>query len=136
MLRNFFFYLIISFLFVKYIIIKKNYTLIISYHIFQHYIFDTDISIHPQLNYQDNSENMLRQLQNQLQTLQNNSIANISNISNSLNINNQIYLPTNSWIPSQKFNKLLNTFKTSILNQFICASCAFCRHLIYPEKCE
>ena len=107
-----------------------------SYHVFQHYIFETDTSIQPQLNYQDNSENMLRQLQNQLQNLQNNNRTNTSNISNSSTINNQIYLPTNPWIPNQKFTKLLNTFKTSILNQFICASCAFCGRLMYPEKCE
>ena len=88
------------------------------------------------MNYQDNSENMLRQLQNQIQTFQNNNITNISNFPTFSTINNQIYLSTNPWIPSQKFTKLLNTFKTNILNQFICAPCAFCGCLMYPEKCE
>ncbi|GBC30708.2 DNA helicase PIF1, ATP-dependent [Rhizophagus irregularis DAOM 181602=DAOM 197198] len=107
-----------------------------SYHIFQHYIFDINLSSQPQLNYQDNSENMLRQLQNQLQALQNGNILNTSYTSRFSTIDNQRYIPTNPWIPSQKFNKLLNTFETNILNQFICAPCAFCGRLMYPEKCE
>ena len=45
-------------------------------------------------------------------------------------------LPIIPWIPSTKFTKLLDNFKSSILNQFPCAPCAFCGHLIYPEKCE
>ncbi|GES75098.1 Pif1-like helicase domain-containing protein [Rhizophagus clarus] len=104
-----------------------------SQHIFQHYVFDTNLSSEPQLNCQDNSENMLRQLQNQLQALQNNNIFNIPNISP---IINQNYLPTNPWIPSQKFLTLLNTFKTSILNQFICVLYTFCGRLMYPKKCK
>lgn len=105
-----------------------------SYHIFQHYIFDINLSSQPQLNYQDNSENMLRQLQNQLQALQNGNILNTSYTSRFSTIDNQRYIPTNPWIPSQKFNKLLNTFETNILNQFICAPCAFCGRLMYPEN--
>ncbi|CAG8731829.1 10017_t:CDS:2, partial [Rhizophagus irregularis] len=105
-----------------------------SYHIFQHYIFDINLSSQPQLNYQDDSENMLRQLQNQLQALQNGNILNTSYTSRFSTIDNQRYIPTNPWIPSQKFNKLLNTFETNILNQFICAPCAFCGRLMYPEK--
>ena len=107
-----------------------------SYHIFQHYIFDTNLSSQPQINYQDDSENMLRQLQNQLQALQNRNTLNTSYTSRFSTINNQSYLPTNPWVPSHKFNKLLNTFETNILNQFICAPCAFCGCLMYPEKCE
>jgi hypothetical protein len=107
-----------------------------SHHIFQHYIFDTELLSEPQLNYQNNPDNMLRQLQNQLQVLQNNSTPNISNTQNICFTNNQSYLPINPWIPSQKFIKLLDTFKTNILNQFICAPCAFCGRLMYPEKCE
>src|SRR4051812_37597038 len=107
-----------------------------SYHIFQHYIFDTNLPNQPQLNYQNDSENMLRQLQNQLQALQNNNITNISHTSRFSTINNQNYLPTDPWIPNQKFIKLLNTFEKNVLNQFICISCAFCGRLMYPEKCN
>ena len=110
-----------------------------SYHIFQHYTFDTELLPEPQLNHQNDPENMLRQLQIQLQALQNNNRSNNRlNISNTLDssINNQSYLPVNPWVPNRKFIKLSDKFETNILNQFICAPCAFCGRLMYPEKCE
>lgn len=51
-----------------------------SHHTFQHYIFDANHSPKSQLNCQDNPENMLRQLQSQLQTHQNNNVSTVSNV--------------------------------------------------------
>ncbi|CAG8740203.1 1386_t:CDS:2, partial [Rhizophagus irregularis] len=62
----------------------------------------------PLTDHQSDPEIMLRQLQNQLQSHQS----------------------------CTKFLTLLSNFNLSILNQFICAVCAFCGRLIYPEKCE
>ena len=39
-----------------------------SFHTYQHYIFDTNLSSELSLNYSNNPENMLRQLQDQLQS--------------------------------------------------------------------
>ena len=52
-----------------------------SYHIFQQYIFDTDLQSEPLINYQNNSESMLNHLQSQLQILQSQQLSTL--ISNS-----------------------------------------------------
>src|SRR5256886_14319894 len=103
-----------------------------SYHTFQHYTFDENLPFEPTLNYQSNPEIMLRDLQNQLQSRQ---LANSRSLSipSFITLNN---LPINPWIPSRKFSNLLTVFNSTILNQFICAACAFCGRLMYPEKCE
>ncbi|GBC19376.2 PIF1-like helicase domain-containing protein [Rhizophagus irregularis DAOM 181602=DAOM 197198] len=96
-----------------------------SFNTYQHYTFDTD----PLTDRQSDPEIMLRQLQNQLQSHQSwqheNSMPIILN-----------YSPIDPWIPSTKFLNLLSNFNLSILNQFVCAVCAFCGRLMYPEKCE
>ena len=98
-----------------------------SFHTYQHYIFDTEQS----LNYQNNSETMLRELENQLQSRQ------LANSTSTLSIpTTPNYLPINPWTPDTKFLNLLSNFNSTILNQFICAACAFCGRLMYPEKCE
>ena len=65
---------------------------------------------------------MLRDLQNQLQLRQ---LANSHSppIPSFITLNN---LPINPWMPSKKFSNLLTVFNSTILNQFICAACAFC----------
>ena len=98
-----------------------------SYHTYQHYTFDIDsLSDH-----QSHPETMLRELQNQLQSRQLENTVPIFPVSITPN-----YMPINPWIPSTKFLNLLSNFNSSILNQFICAACAFCGRLMYPEKCE
>ena len=59
-------------------------------------------------------------------------------ISHSSNFSPSIFptLPDIPWTPSAKFLRLLTKFDSNILNQFPCASCAFCGRLMYPEKCE
>ena len=100
-----------------------------SYHIYQHYIFDTNLSPEPPTD-QTNSELILRYMQSQLQSRQLASTlpAPALSIPNPSSID--------SWIPSTKFRKLLTNFDSTILNQFPCAACAFCGRLMYPEKCE
>ncbi|CAB4375482.1 unnamed protein product [Rhizophagus irregularis] len=101
-----------------------------SYHTFQYYTFDTDLQ--PELtDYQNNPEQMLRNLQSQLQSYQ--QLRSLSVVSTPINLNP---LPIIPWIPSTKFLKLLDNFDSSILNQFPCAPCAFCGRLMYPQKCE
>jgi hypothetical protein len=73
---------------------------------------------------------MLRELQNQLQSRQ------IANSRLIFPLITSTYLPINPWIPSTKFLNLQTKFNLNILNQFICAACAFCGRLMYPEKCE
>src|ERR1044072_6679135 len=86
--------------------------------------------------HQNDSETILNHLQSQLQLLQlpQLSTLNLNSLtftSTTLNI-----LSISPWIPSPKFLKLLDKFNSTILNQFICATCAFCGHLMYPEKCK
>ncbi|CAB4382134.1 unnamed protein product [Rhizophagus irregularis] len=101
-----------------------------SYHTFQYYTFDTDLQ--PELtDYQNNPEQMLRNLQSQLQSYQ--QLRSLSVVSTPINLNP---LPIIPWVPSTKFLKLLDNFDSSILNQFPCAPCAFCGRLMYPQKCE
>jgi hypothetical protein len=97
-----------------------------SFHTFQHYTFDTDLSSESQ----SNPELMLRELQSQLQSRQ---LAYSPPNPTFINLNP---LPIIPWTPSTKFLKLLDNFNLSILNQFPCAPCAFCGRLMYPEKCE
>src|SRR6266480_210260 len=97
-----------------------------SFHTFQYYTFDAD----PSSESPSQPELMLRELQSQLQSRQ---LASSSSALTSMNLNP---LPIIPWIPSIKFTKLLDKFKSSILNQFPCAPCAFCGRLMYPEKCE
>jgi len=103
-----------------------------SFFTYQHYTFDTNLPSEPSLNYQNNPEIMLRELQNQLQSRQ---LANSTPTTLPTSITPN-YLPIDPWVPSAKFLKLLSNFDSSILNQFICAACAFCGRLMYPEKCE
>src|SRR5438270_9041126 len=102
-----------------------------SFYTYQHYTFDIDLLSEPSLNHQNNPENMLRELQNQLQSRQ---LANPTHISSTSIISN--YLPIDPWIPSTKFLNLQSNFNSTILNQFICVAYAFCGRLMYPEKCE
>src|SRR5215470_7780260 len=102
-----------------------------SFHTYQHYIFNTDISAEQLQSDQNNPENMLRELQNQLQSRQ---LANPIYIPSASITPN--HLPIKPWIPNTKFLNLLSNFNSTILNQFICAACAFCGRLMYPEKCE
>src|ERR1043165_7436260 len=114
----------------------SNKTIKMSHNIFQHYIFDTDLIPEPSINYQNNSETMLNHLQSQLQLLQLQQLS-------TLNLNSLTFtsitlniLSISPWTPSPKFLKLLDKFNSTILNQFICATCAFCDRLMYPEKCK
>jgi hypothetical protein len=104
-----------------------------SYNIYQHYTFDTDLPSELPSD-QNGPEIMLRNLQSQLQTRQ---LASSSPIIFSdptlINLNP---LPIIPWTPSKKFSKLLDNFDSSILNQFPCAPCAYCGRLMYPLKCE
>jgi len=102
-----------------------------SFYTYQHYTFEMDLLSEPSLNHQNNPENMLRELQNQLQSRQ---LANPTHISSTSIISN--YLPIDPWVPSTKFLNLQSNFNSTILNQFICVACAFCGCLMYPEKCE
>ncbi|CAB4441264.1 unnamed protein product [Rhizophagus irregularis] len=97
-----------------------------SFHTFQHYTFDTDLPFESS----DDPQHMLRNLQSQLQSRQ---LATLSSAPTLIDLNP---LPITSWIPSTKFLKLLDNFNSTILNQFPCASCAFCGHLMYPLKCQ
>src|SRR5688572_348849 len=99
------------------------------HHTFQYYTFDTDPPSESPSN-QNEPELMLRQLQLQLQSHQ---LASSLPALTPMNLNP---LPIIPWTPSTKFTKLLDNFKSSILNQFPCAPCAFCGRLMYPEKCE
>ena len=104
-----------------------------SYHIYQHYTFNTDLS--SELLLSNNPEIiLLRNLQFQLQLRQNASLSPIIfSTSNPINLNS---LPIIPWNPSTKFLKLLNNFNLIILNQFPCALCTFCGRLMYSLKCE
>src|SRR2546421_3549239 len=101
-----------------------------SFHTFQYYTFNTDPPSESPSNNQNEPELMLKELQFQLQSRQ---LASLSPALTPMNLNS---LPIIPWIPSTKFTKLLDNFKSSILNQFPCASCAFCDRLMYSEKCE
>ena len=101
-----------------------------SHHTFQYYTFDTDLQPESS-DYQNNPEQMLRNLQSQLQSYQ--QLRSSSVVSTPINLNP---LPIIPWVPSTKFLKLLDNFDSSILNQFPCAPCAFCGRLMYPQKCE
>jgi hypothetical protein len=104
-----------------------------SYHTFQQYIFDTDLSSEPSINFQNNSEAMLMHLQSQLQLRQ--LATSIPDPSTHIYITSNILSPY-SYTPSIKFLKLLDNFDSTILNQFICAACVYCGRLMYPEKCK
>lgn len=97
-----------------------------SFHTFQHYTFDTDLPFESS----DDPQRMLRNLQSQLQSRQ---LATLSSAPTLIDLNP---LPITFWIPSTKFLKLLDNFNSTILNQFPCASCAFCGRLMYPLKCQ
>src|SRR4051794_3731532 len=101
-----------------------------SFHTFQYYTFNTDSSSESPSNNQNEPELVLRELQFQLQLRQ---LAFLSPALTPMNLNP---LPIISWILSTKFTKLLDNFKSSILNQFSCAPYAFCGRLMYPKKCE
>ena len=107
---------------------QKNKLQIMSFHTFQHYIFDTDLPSEPP-NDENNPELMLRNLQSQLQSRQ---LALPDPTFTNLNP----LLPVVPWTPSKNFLKLLDNFNLDILNQFPCAPCAFCGRLMYPLKCE
>lgn len=98
-----------------------------SYHTFQHYIFDTNLP--SESSSPNDPQVILRNLQSQLQSRQ---IA----LSSPVFSVPTIPLPISPWTPSTKFSKLLDKFNSNILNQFPCAPCAFCGRLMYPQKCE
>ena len=100
-----------------------------SYHTFQHYIFDTNLSTELSPD-QTNSGLMLLDMQSRLQSRQ--------LLHHSSNLATSIFptLPVIPWIPDAKFLRLLSNFDSNILNQFPCAACAFCGRLMYPEKSE
>ena len=102
-----------------------------SFHTFQYYTFDTDLSSESP-SHQDDSELMLRNLQSQLQSRQL-VILSPAPTPSLINLNS---LPIIPWTPSTKFSKLLDNFNSNFLNQFPCAPCAFCGRLMYPLKCE
>jgi len=83
-----------------------------SHHTFQHYIFDTDLPSEPSLNYQGDAESMLRELQTRIESRQPTTLPPLTLITPS-------HLPTDPWVPSRKFSKLLKKFDSNILNQFM-----------------
>jgi hypothetical protein len=97
------------------------------YHTFQHYIFSTNLP--SESSSQNDPKFILRNLQSQLQSCQ---IASLPSVFSVLTFS----LLVTPWIPSTKILKLLDNFNSSILNQFLCAPCAFCGCLIYLQKCE
>ena len=87
-----------------------------SYHIFQQYIFDTDLPSEPLINYQNNSESILNHLQSQLQILQLQQLSTLtSNFFTFTSIASNI-LSITPWRPNHKFLKLLDNFDSTILN--------------------
>lgn len=105
-----------------------------SHHTFQHYIFDVDIPLEPTVNYQANPQAILADLRCQLESRRfPNSVAPLPIPAL---ITPAVHLPIDPWKPSKKFSRLLLNFSSSILNQFICAPCAFCGRLMYPERCD
>ena len=111
--------------------ILKNLTFkIMSFHTFQHYIFETNLPSESS-SHQDDSELTLRDLESQLYQLQSHQPTSLP-----ITFPSTLSLPITPWIPSKKFLKLLNKFDSDILKQFPCAPCAFCGRLMYPLKCE
>src|ERR1044072_3236924 len=114
----------------------SNKTIKMSHNIFQHYIFDTDLISEPFINYQNDSEIILNHLQSQLQLLQLQQLLTLNLNSLTFTSTTLNILSISPWILSPKFLKLLDKFNSTILNQFICATYAFCDRLMYPEKCN
>ena len=83
-----------------------------SFHTFQHYIFETNLPSESS-SHQDDSELTLRDLESQLYQLQSHQPTSLPITFPSPTLS----LPITPWIPSKKFLKLLNT-KSFYLNLF------------------
>ena len=90
-----------------------------SFHVFQHYIFDIDS---PTISEQNRPNTIIENLRHDAQNFntQNFDITDSNNLQNTYNIRNQ------HWIITNKFRKLMDNFNGTLLNQYICIPCIYC----------
>ncbi|CAJ0840813.1 6800_t:CDS:2 [Entrophospora sp. SA101] len=105
-----------------------------SFHVFQQYIFDVNSSSEIP---EQNRPNTI--IQNLCQDAQGFNTQNLD-IANSLETVNILHNTSNiqneHWIITNKFRKLMDNFKNTLLNQYICIPCVYCGKLMYPKKCK